>query len=286
MADTMVFACRARHRRYHSGARAANLRGIGSGGILRAMQNDKMASDGRRPGNGGGGFPPIRRFAVGAFDENAYLVDCGDGIAALVDPGADAAHLAEAVRSSGLRLAAVLLTHGHIDHVSAVPALLSAFPGVPVRLAQADSAWCWTMRNYFPPYEPVLAPPATLLPVADGDVFAVGLVRFRVLATPGHSPGSVCYAASFARDNGGREVLFSGDTLFAASVGRTDFEGGDPAAMTRSLRRLADLAPDTPVLPGHGPATTIARETAGNPWVVQALAAAAANDGTSAAETP
>ena len=286
MADTMVFACRARRRRYHSGACAANLRGIGSGGILRAMQNDKMASDGRRPGNGGGGFPPIRRFAVGAFDENAYLVDCGDGIAALVDPGADAALLAEAVRSSGLRLAAVLLTHGHIDHVSAVPALLSAFPGVPVRLAQADSAWCWTMRNSFPPYEPVLAPPATLLPVADGDVFAVGLVRFRVLATPGHSPGSVCYAASFARDNGGREVLFSGDTLFAASVGRTDFEGGAPAAMTRSLRRLADLAPDTPVLPGHGPATTIARETAGNPWVVQALAAAAANAGTSAAETP
>lgn len=206
----------------------------------------------------------VQRITVGEFAENAYLADCGGGVAALVDPGAEPARLEAAVRASGAALGAILLTHGHLDHLSALPALAGAFPGVPIRVAAADVAWCFTSRNWFPPYEPVLSPPPGVEGVCDGDEIQIGNTAFRVIATPGHSPGSVCYLAE--------GVLFSGDTLFAASIGRTDFEGGDIAAMARSLRLLAELPPETAVLPGHGPATTIARERAGNPWVCRVIA--------------
>ena len=206
-------------------------------------------------------------FPVGTFEVNCSIVFEG-GKALVVDPGADAPSILAALREAGEPLRAVLLTHGHLDHLSALPALLAAQPGpVPVRLAAADAAWCFTALNSIPPYEPVLEPPALQETVAEGDGIAVGSVRLRVLATPGHSPGSVCYLAD--ADGARPPLLFSGDTLFRASIGRTDFPGGSWEDMQASLRRLAALPPETRVLPGHGEPTTVAAELELNPFLAQ-----------------
>ena len=209
----------------------------------------------------------IQGFATGAYRENAWLVS--DGAAAvLVDPGAEPERLLAAVRGAGASLSAILLTHGHLDHLSALPALLAASPGAAVHVAPGDADWCFTARNALEPYEPVLEPPAGLArELVEGAEIAAGPATFRVLATPGHSPGSVCLLLEDATLP--HPVLFSGDTLFAGSIGRTDFEGGSDAAMAASLRRLAALDPATAVLPGHGPATTIGRERAANPYLAR-----------------
>ena len=213
----------------------------------------------------------IQRIVTGAYQENAYLVFDGAGKAVVVDPGEDAPQILAALRDAGAKLAAVLLTHGHLDHIAALPALLAAAPA-PVHVAAADAAWCFTERNRLEPYAPVLSPPANLVEdLADGAEVRAGELVFRVLATPGHSPGSVCFLLEGAP--GAPAVLFAGDTLFAGSIGRTDFEGGDDAAMAASLRRLAALPPETCVLPGHGPATTMARELRINPYLLSTASA-------------
>ena len=208
----------------------------------------------------------VQRMVTGAYRENAYFVDAGGGSAVLIDPGEEGARLLAAVRKAGCRLEAVFLTHGHLDHVAALPDLLADAPDVPVHAAPEDAAWCFTERNALPPYRTLAAPPASLrTDLVEGARFAFGDVAFRVLATPGHSPGGVCLLAEEAA--GEPPILFSGDTLFAGSIGRTDFEGSDERAMAASLRRLAALDPALRVLPGHGPATTIGRELATNPWL-------------------
>ena len=211
----------------------------------------------------------IQRIVTGAYQENAYLVFDGAGKAAAVDPGEDAPRILAALRDAGAELAAVLLSHGHLDHIAALPALLAAAPA-PVHVAAADADWCFTERNRLEPYAPVLSPPANLAEdLSEGAEVRAGGLVFRVLATPGHSPGSVCFL--LGSTPGIPAVLFAGDTLFAGSIGRTDFEGGDDAAMAASLRRLASLPPETRVLPGHGPATTIARELRVNPYLLSAV---------------
>lgn len=212
----------------------------------------------------------VQRLENGAFRENAWLAFCGEGgEAVVVDPGDDAPRIVSAVRAAGADVREVLLTHGHVDHLSALPGVLAAFPRAAVRLAAADAAWCFTGANALPPYAvPPPPPPHAVRDAADGDEFRVGAVRFRVMATPGHSPGGVCYLALDAGEPDAAPLaLFSGDTLFAGTIGRTDFPGSDPAAMERSLARLAALPPPTPVLPGHGPATTLSRELATNPFL-------------------
>ena len=211
----------------------------------------------------------IQRIVTGAYQENAYLVFDGAGKAAVVDPGEDAPRILAALRDAGAELAAVLLTHGHLDHIAALPALLAAAP-TPVHVAPEDAAWCFTERNRLEPYAPVLSPPANLAEdLSEGAEVRAGGLVFRILATPGHSPGSVCFL--LGGPAGSPAALFAGDTLFAGSIGRTDFEGGDDAAMAASLRRLASLPPETRVLPGHGPATTIARELRVNPYLLSAV---------------
>ena len=205
----------------------------------------------------------IERLVVGAYDENAWLVPCGGGLAAVVDPGDEAHRIRTAAGEKGLRVAAALFTHGHLDHIAAIPGLLAADPNLPLHMSAADAAWCFTPRNALPPYTPVLHTPDTLLPVSDGDEIRVGDTVFHAIALPGHSPGGMGYLV------GG--VLFSGDTLFAASIGRTDFPGGDQKEMERSLLRLSRLPPQTLVLPGHGAPTTIGRECGANPWLAPLL---------------
>lgn len=203
---------------------------------------------------------------VGAYQANCVVLGGDDGAAVVVDPGAEAPRLLEFLAARALRPVAVLLTHAHFDHVGAVPELCARFPGLPVLVHPKDVPVLTHPFNQSPPSYPAIARPKSLValdrletvaPFAEGGQFAA----IRVLETPGHTPGGVCYYFPQER------TLLSGDTLFAGSVGRTDFPGGDMAAMRRSLARLAALPGDTAVVPGHGSSTTIAAEVRDNPFM-------------------
>ncbi len=203
----------------------------------------------------------VEGLVVGALEENCWLLaDDASGDAVLVDPGDEPARLLAAVEASGCRLTAIWLTHAHFDHVGAVAAIKRAHPAVPVLLhaddaplygfaAQAAARWGLQIE----------APPPFDRSIAEGEVLTIGAHRFTVRHVPGHAPGHVMYE--------GEGMVFSGDLLFAGSVGRTDLPMSDPAAMGRSLARIAALAPETVVHPGHGPRTTVGRELATNPFL-------------------
>jgi glyoxylase-like metal-dependent hydrolase (beta-lactamase superfamily II) len=197
----------------------------------------------------------IERLTVGELETNCWLVgDDGEGPLVVIDPAGDGDRLLAAVGER--RVAAVVLTHGHFDHLGAATAVLEA-TGAPLLVhswdaaAVTNSAANGGMAFGFD----AVSPPADRL-LEDGDEVEAGRLRLEVLHTPGHTPGSICL---FADVEDGPH-LFSGDTLFAGSVGRTDFPGGDARALRASIGRLASLLPATLVHPGHGPDTVISRE--------------------------
>ena len=179
----------------------------------------------------------IHRFVVGPLDNNVFVLRCRQsGEALLVDAANEHELLLDTARALGVR--SIVETHGHWDHIQAVPELRDA--GYEVAVASADA-------GMLPSYDLLLE---------DESVLQVGGLRVRVLATPGHTPGSVCFLVE------GTPLLFSGDTLFPGGPGATDTPTGDFATIVESLdRRLfSTLAPDTLVLPGHGNDTTIGAE--------------------------
>ena len=201
---------------------------------------------------------------VGAFEVNCALLWSDPAREAwVIDPGEEAGAILDALRRRGLTLARILLTHGHIDHIAALDDLLRAFPETPVAMHAADAAWAFGPANRLPPYLTVPRRPATLQTVDEGDLIVTGALQATVLHTPGHSPGCLCLCL-----DGGR-LLFTGDTLFAGTVGRTDLPGGNGAKLARSLKRLAALPGDWTVIPGHGPATTLAAECRVNPFLAR-----------------
>ena len=210
--------------------------------------------------------PRIRAFPLGETETNAYLVSHAPGDAKgcwIVDPGVDPSSLVEAVRREGLEPRAIVLTHAHYDHIGGVDAIERAFGRLPIHLHAAETEFCEEpMLNL----SVFLGTPITCRradqALGEGDVLTLGTSRWRVIHTPGHSPGSVC----LIDDADG--VAIVGDLVFAGSIGRTDFPTSDPEAMRRSLARILEELPDEmALLPGHGPATTLAAERRRNPFL-------------------
>lgn len=203
------------------------------------------------------------RLVLGELDTNCWLASDGEGGPLLViDPGGDADQLITAIAER--QVAAVVLTHGHFDHLGAARDVLAA-TGAPLLVHEADADAILTSEGAGGALFgfDATAPAADRL-LHDGDDVQAGALRLVVLHTPGHTPGSICLYA--ARDG----ELFCGDTLFSGSVGRTDFAGGDPRAMRDSIARLAMLPGETRAHPGHGPDTTMAREQRVNPFFPRA----------------
>ena len=204
----------------------------------------------------------IKCFSVGSFETNCYVVTDEQSLrCAVIDPGADAATILDYLEENRLTCAYVLLTHGHFDHTGAVEAI-RAETLAPLYLHKADDG-----ISIGGPFYRFTAPKDANF-FREGDVIAMDRISFAVLETPGHTPGSVTL---LAMETGSEErALFTGDTLFRDSCGRTDFPGGDQAAMFRSLRRLAELPGDYEVYPGHMESTTLGRERRVNPFVLYA----------------
>ena len=197
----------------------------------------------------------IKPVLCGLYQENAYLL-CpeGTGDALLIDPGDDLNALKRALEASGRTLRAILLTHGHFDHMLAAQPL-SRITGAPVYVHPLDQEMlCDEDKNAYDPSYASLPCPADFEAEELEDEIEVCGLCFRVLHTPGHTRGSVCY---YDEENG---ILFSGDTLFCAGFGRMDLYGGSPAQMRTSLRSLFELPEDTQVCCGHGPMTGIQAE--------------------------
>jgi glyoxylase-like metal-dependent hydrolase (beta-lactamase superfamily II) len=172
-----------------------------------------------------------------------------------VDPGHEGARIAALLEKKGLEPEAVLLTHAHFDHITGIAELQKLFPGLPVYVHREDTVMFGHPFNQMPGEYSSIGVPANIRDVEE-------LKICEVIHTPGHTPGAVCY--HFPSDR----LLLSGDTLFAGSIGRTDFPGGSMSKMTDSLKKLTALPDDTLVVPGHGSHTTIGREKATNPYLV------------------
>lgn len=205
----------------------------------------------------------LRSIVVGPIQANCYIAGCektGRGV--VIDPGAEPERVLQALKELGLSVSLVLNTHGHVDHIGANDAVKRNTSAV-VCIHQADAAMLPDPAKNLSSMmvERVACEPADRL-LSDGDELRVGDLMFKVIHTPGHTPGSVCFLC--------QDVLFSGDTLFNMSVGRHDFPGGSAQDLARSIReRLFVLPDDTTVLPGHGSSTNIGREKRSNPFVGQ-----------------
>ena len=187
---------------------------------------------------------------LGDYQTNCYILrEAGEKTCCVVDPGYEPETILSFLEEKGLTLGAILLTHGHFDHVGAVR-LLAAETGCRVYLCKEDLA-----------LPPMLTDGALYYTDSyqDGDTLSLWGLTIRVLQTPGHTPGSVCLLVE--------DSMFAGDTLFAGSCGRTDLPGGNSRAMRDSLSRLAALTENYTVYPGHGGSSTLAREKQYNPYL-------------------
>jgi len=206
----------------------------------------------------------VDRVSVGPLETNCWIVSDALGVAIIIDPGGEHGLILDAVGDR--EVCAILLTHCHFDHLGAVAAVVEA-TSAPILVHVDDADFTQTPHgtggDMFGLPLAIAPPPDRTL--RDGETVAVGELSLEIISTPGHTPGSIC---AFTRDpQSGTPHLFSGDTLFAGSVGRTDFPRGDASAMRRSLTsRLAMLPEDTVVHPGHGPETTVRRESRVNPF--------------------
>ena len=205
-----------------------------------------------------------KRFPLGALWTNGYLFwDDESHEAFFVDPGGDTTDVRDFLTAHGLKLTMILLTHGHIDHIAGIHELVP-YVGDNIYIGSKDA---YSLRRPPKQLQALLGVHceglAKFKEVEDGRVIDFPGYSIKVIDTPGHTEGSVCYLVT---DRENHHVLLSGDTLFAQSVGRTDLEGGDELKLEASLRKLDTLHDSLHVLPGHGPDTSIASEREMNPY--------------------
>lgn len=197
---------------------------------------------------------------VGPIGTNCYfLQDEESGLMAIIDPGDDWERILHQVKKAEGEVKYILLTHGHYDHTTAVPDLVKALPGVQVYIHQADANGAGSQLF------PMAAQVKDLNNYDEGDTLSLGSLTIEVLHTPGHSKGSVTLKVG--------DVLFTGDTLFCGSCGRTDLRGGSYEEIMASLKRLGELEGDFHICPGHDRTSTLERERKYNPFLLEAMGA-------------
>lgn len=197
---------------------------------------------------------------VGPIGTNCYfLQDEESGLMAIIDPGDDWERILHQVKKAEGEVKYILLTHGHYDHTTAVPDLVKALPGVQVYIHQADANGAGSQLF------PLATQVKDLNNYDEGDTLPLGSLTIEVLHTPGHSKGSVTLKVG--------DVLFTGDTLFCGSCGRTDLRGGSYEEIMASLKRLGELEGDFHVCPGHDRTSTLERERKYNPFLLEAMGA-------------
>jgi len=198
----------------------------------------------------------ISVLCLGQIGTNCYIFRREGGYkCGVVDPGDQGEQVARWLVDKGLEAETVFLTHGHFDHILGIPGLREEWPDLPVYCHPAD----WgegDAASLFGQRFPTVRSFGDITPYREGDTVEVDGIRLEVLDTPGHTPGSVTLRAE--------NVLFTGDTLFAGSMGRTDLPGGGEGELMRSLKRLGELEGDYQVLPGHEGQSTLERERSGN----------------------
>lgn len=216
----------------------------------------------------------IMGFPAGMFQTNCYIVADDSGECVIVDPGQDAEpQVRRQVSEAGLKPRAVLLTHGHLDHIWNAQQVADHY-GVPAyihpddREMLADPAKAISMDISALLKDTTFTEPADVIEVFDGDTLTFGSMVFDVDHVPGHSRGSVSFRITVDTEEGPREVVLGGDVLFQDGVGRTDLPGGDTEVLLQSIsKKFLVLHDDAIVLPGHGPSTTIGRERRSNPFL-------------------
>ena len=206
----------------------------------------------------------VHTVVVGPFAVNCYLLwDQQSSEGVIIDPGAEADEIVEEIDEFNITPRAILLTHGHGDHIAAVADLKKIFD-VPLYIGRGEEALLADPSANISAFfdHPIIAPKPDHS-VEDEQLIVVGGIELLVLSTPGHTAAGVCYL----EESGGR--LFCGDTLFAGSIGRTDLSGGDYEQLIRSIQRKILTLPDSVVVfPGHGPQTTVGTERGTNPFLI------------------
>lgn len=207
----------------------------------------------------------IDRLVLGVYETNCYVLRSNEAAAdcLVVDPGLGAGELTKFIRDHKLNPVAVVLTHGHIDHIAGVAALRESYPDIKLYIHELDAEMLtepganlsgMTGRAF-------TTEPADIC-LEDGSCVEQAGVKLQVLHTPGHTPGGICL---YSREEA---IVFTDDTLFAESIGRTDFPGGSMSQLVKCIKQeLCVLPGETIVYPGHGPSTTIAREKAHNQFL-------------------
>lgn len=198
----------------------------------------------------------IYTLPLGAYQTNCYII-ANAPKCVIIDPGYEPKQILHFLDAHQLNVEAILLTHGHFDHVGAVEQIVEQ-TGCALWMSEKD--WALPMDPVHLHFYPLANCDFTDVKFCkDGTFIAVAGLSFTVLETPGHTPGSVCYQCENA--------LFTGDTLFAGSCGRTDLPGGDPSQLSASLARLKAISMNVWVYPGHGHASTLSAEQRSNPYL-------------------